>query len=161
MTQLRIGTLLGLFAGAFVLAWAAAGLMDSHGMLPAVPLLAPVALGAIAAVLLATALLLRSRIKAARERRPGARGVEPMMAARAVVLGQASALVVSVVSGVYGGLGIFLVLEYLDVSARRDQAIYAGLCVLMGVAVCAAALWLERICRLPEDDENGPLGSPA
>ena len=78
------------------------------------------------------------------------------MAARAVVFGQASALVAALVSGMYGGTGVFL-LESLDIPARRDQAIYAGFSVLAGIAVIAAAIFLERVCRLPEDDdhENG------
>lgn len=159
VTQLRIRTLLGLFAGAAALSWAGSGVWDSHGTLPAVPLLAPVVLGMIAAVLLATALTLRSRLKAIAERRPNARRVEPLMAARAVVFGQASALVSAVVAGGYGGAGLFLLQEYMDVANRRDQALYAGLAVLAGVAICAAALYLEHVCRISDDE--GPLGSPA
>jgi hypothetical protein len=53
----------------------------------------------------------------------------------------------------YGGTGAFL-LESLDVPARRDQAIYAGFSVLAGIAVIAAAFFLERVCKLPEDDDN-------
>jgi hypothetical protein len=89
-----------------------------------------------------------------------------MMAARAVVFGQASALVSAIVAGAYGGFGVFLVMERLDVPNRRDQAIFAGLAVLAGVAVIAAALFLERVCRLPDGDENGdgngrgPVRSP-
>jgi hypothetical protein len=160
VTQLRIRTLLGLFAGATGVAWAASGLWDSRDTLPAVPLLAPVVLAAIAAVLLATALTLRSRFKAIAERRANARRVEPLMAARAVVFGQASALVSAVVAGVYGGAGLFLLQEHMDVANRRDQALYAGLAVLAGAAVCAAAIYLEHVCRIAEDDE-GALGSPA
>ncbi|GAA1929857.1 DUF3180 domain-containing protein [Streptomyces sodiiphilus] len=159
MEQLRIRTLIGLFVAAFALTWAGAGLWDTWGTPPAVPLLAPVVLGAIAVVLLATALSLRSRLRAQRDRVPGARGVEPLMAARAVVLGQASALVSSVVAGMYGGFGLFLVLEYMEVANRRSQALYAGLSVLAGAAVCAVAVFLERVCRLPGDDDD-PLGSP-
>jgi hypothetical protein len=160
VTQLRIKTLLGLFAATAAIAWAGSGLWDSRGTLPAVPLLAPVVLGLIAVILLSTALTLRSRLKAIAERRAGARRVEPLMAARAVIFGQASALVSAVAAGAYGGAGLFLVQEYLDVANRRDQALYAGLAVLMGIAVCAAALYLEHICRITEDDD-GPLGSPA
>ena len=101
----------------------------------------------------ATALSLRARLKAQRERRPGAKGVDPLMAARAVVFGQASALVAALVSGMYGGTGAFL-LESLDIPARRDQAIYAGFSVLAGIAVIAAAIFLERVCKLPEDDDR-------
>jgi phosphatidylglycerophosphate synthase len=151
--QLRLGLLAGLFAGAGVLSWGAARLWDSLGTLPSVPLAAPVVLAVIAAVLLATALSIRARLRAQRERRPGAKGVEPMMAARALVFGQASALVAALVAGMYGGTGVFL-LGSLDVPPRRDQAIYAGFAVLAGIAVVAAAVFLERVCKLPEDGDD-------
>ncbi|MFJ8863020.1 DUF3180 domain-containing protein [Streptomyces sp. NPDC102451] len=153
MKQLRLGPLAGLFAGAGVLSWGAARLWDALGTLPSVPLAAPIVLAVIAVVLLATALSIRARLRAQRERRPGAKGVEPMMAARAVVFGQASALVASLVAGLYGGTGVFL-LGSLDVPPRRDQAIYAGFAVLAGIAVIAAAFFLERVCKLPEDGDD-------
>ncbi|MFF9196798.1 DUF3180 domain-containing protein [Streptomyces sp. NPDC014779] len=152
MKQLRLKVLAGLFLVAGILSWGAARLWDSLGTLPSVPLAAPIVLAAIAVVLTATALSLRARLKAQRERRPGAKGVEPLMAARAVVFGQASALVAALVAGMYGGTGVFL-LGSLDIPARRDQAIYAAASVLTGFAVIAAALFLERVCKLP-DDEN-------
>ncbi|MEU5161969.1 DUF3180 domain-containing protein [Streptomyces sp. NPDC020875] len=152
MKQLHLGVLAGIFVAAGVLSWAAARLWDSFGTLPAVPLAAPIVLAVIAAVLAATALSIRSRLKAQRERRPGAKGVEPLMAARALVFGQASALVAALVSGMYGGVGVFL-LGSLDIPARRDQAIYAGASVVAGIAVIAAALFLERVCKLPDDPE--------
>ncbi|MEU9338448.1 DUF3180 domain-containing protein [Streptomyces sp. NPDC048290] len=153
MRELRIRLLIGVFVVAGVLSWAAARLWNSVGTLPSVPLAAPIVLALIAVVLLSTALSLRARLKAQREREPGAKGVDPLMAARAVVFGQASALVAALVAGMYGGTGIFL-LELLDVPARRDQAIYAGLSVLAGIAVIAAALFLEHVCKLPDDDEH-------
>ncbi|MEU7647539.1 DUF3180 domain-containing protein [Streptomyces huasconensis] len=160
MKQLRIRTLAGLFVVAAALSWSGARLWDSVGTLPRVPLAAPIVLAVIAVVLLSTALSLRSRLRAQRERRPGAKGVEPLMAARAVVFGQASALVAALVAGMYGGVGAFL-LEFLDIPPRRDQAIYAGLSVLTGIAVIAAALFLERVCKLPEDDDEDGQAAPA
>lgn len=160
MKQLRLGVLAGLFAAAGVLSWGGARLWDSLGILPGVPLAAPIVLAVIAVVLLATALSIRSRLRAQRERRPGAKGVEPLMAARAVVFGQASALVVALVSGVYGGTGVFL-LGSLDVPARRDQAIYAGFSVLAGIAVIAAALFLEHVCKLPDDEDDNKNAAAA
>ncbi|MEU2244735.1 DUF3180 domain-containing protein [Streptomyces sp. NPDC056501] len=154
MKQLRLKVLAGLFLVAGILSWGAARLWDSVGTLPSVPIAAPIVLAVIAVVLTATALSIRSRLKAQRERRPGAKGVEPLMAARAVVFGQASALVAALVAGMYGGTGVFL-LGSLDVPARRDQALYAALAVAAGIAVIAAALFLERVCKLPEDPENG------
>lgn len=153
MKQLRLGVLAGLFAAAGVLSWGGARLWDSLATLPSVPVAAPIVLAVIAVILLATALSIRSRLRAQRERRPGAKGVEPLMAARAVVFGQASALVVSLVSGMYGGAGVFL-LGSLDIPARRDQAIYAGFAVLAGIGVVTAALFLERVCKLPEDKDD-------
>ncbi|MFB7499723.1 DUF3180 domain-containing protein [Streptomyces sp. NPDC056161] len=153
MKELRIRMLVGVFFIAGVLSWAGARLWNSVGTLPSVPLAAPIVLALIAVVLLSTALSLRARLRAQRERRPGAKGVDPLMAARAVVFGQASALVAALVAGMYGGTGVFL-LEILDIPARRDQAFYAGFCVLAGIAVIAAALFLERVCKLPEDDDD-------
>ncbi|GAA2606658.1 DUF3180 domain-containing protein [Streptomyces axinellae] len=154
MKELRIRTLAALFVVAGVLSWGGARLWDSLGTLPSVPVAAPIVLGAIAAVLLATALSLRSRLKAQRERVPGAKGVDPMMAARALLFGQASALVAALVSGMYGGTGLFLLIERSDIPARTDQALYAGLAVAGGIAVIAAAVFLERVCRLPDDDDD-------
>lgn len=154
MKQLRPGVLAGIFAVAGVLSWAGARLWNAYGTLPGVPLAAPVVLGVIAVVLLATALSLRARLKAQRERRPDAKGVEPLMAARAVVFAQASALVAALVAGMYGGVGAFLLMDALDVPARRDQAWYAGFSVLAGVAVVAAALFVEHVLKLPEDDDQ-------
>lgn len=158
MKELRIRMLATVFVVAGVLSWAGARLWNSVGTLPSVPLAAPIVLALIAVVLTATALSLRNRLKAQRERHPDARGVDPLMAARAVVFGQASALVAALVAGMYGGVGAFL-LEYLDVPARRDQAIYAGFSVVAGIAVIVAAIFLERVCKLPEDDDSDGGGA--
>ncbi|MEV6955170.1 DUF3180 domain-containing protein [Streptomyces sp. NPDC051183] len=156
MKQLRPAVLAGIFLVAGVLSWAGARMLSTYGSLPGVPLAAPIVLAVIAVVLLATALSLRSRLKAQRERRAGAKGVEPLMAARAVVFGQASALVAALVAGMYGGVGVYLLIESLDIPARRDQTWYAGFSVLAGAAVIAAALFLEHVLKLPEDDDQSP-----
>ncbi|GAB2573508.1 DUF3180 domain-containing protein [Streptomyces capparidis] len=161
MKQLRVRVLAGLALVAGILSWGAAGLWDTFGTLPGVPVAAPIVLFLIAAVLAATAYSLRARLKAQRERQPGAKGVDPLLAARSVVFGQASALVAALVAGAYGGVGAFL-LTKLEVPARRDQAVYAGLSVAAGIAVIAAALWLEHVCKLPDDtDDQGGPQSPA
>ncbi|MEV6108949.1 DUF3180 domain-containing protein [Streptomyces sp. NPDC051940] len=159
MRQMRIGVLAGLFLAAGVLAWAGARLWDTVGTLPSVPVAAPVVLGVIATVLFATALSMRARLAAQRQREQDAKGVDPLMAARAVVLGQASAYVSALVAGMYGGFGLFLVIDGLDYATRRQQAVYALLAVIAGWLVIGAALFLERVLKLP-DDENDPR-SPA
>jgi phosphatidylglycerophosphate synthase len=157
---LRIRMLAGLFAIALVIAWSAARLWDTVGTLPGVPVAAPIVLAVIAVALFATALSLRSRLRAQRERRPGAKGVDPLAAARAVVFAQASALVAALVAGMYGGACLYLIMYKLDMDPRRNQAVYSGLAFLAGVAVVAAAIFLERVCKLP-DDEDSPPGIPA
>lgn len=158
MKQLRVGVLVGIAVVAGVLAWGVARMWSAFGTLPSVPVAAPIVLAVIAAALFATAFSLRSRLRAQREREPDAKGVDPLVAARAVVFGQASALVAALVSGLYGGVGVYL-LGQLEVPPRRDQAVYAGLAVVAGVAVVVAALFLERVCKLPDDtddlDESG------
>ncbi|MFH8450853.1 DUF3180 domain-containing protein [Streptomyces fungicidicus] len=158
MKELRIRVLAGVFVVAGILSWAGARLWNSVGSLPSVPVAAPIVLALIAVVLAATALSIRARLRAQRERQPDAKGVDPLMAARAVVFGQASALVAALVAGMYGGTGVFL-LEFLDIPARRDQAIYAGFSVLAALGVIAAAIFLERVCKLPEDDDNNGQGA--
>jgi hypothetical protein len=156
---LRIRMLAGIFAIAFVIAWSASRLWDTVGTLPGVPVAAPIVLAVIAVALFATALSLRSRLRAQRERRPGAKGVDPLAAARAVVFAQASALVAALVAGMYAGACLYLIMYKLDMDPRRGQAVYAGLAFLAGIAVVAAAIFLERVCKLP-DDEDSPPGVP-
>lgn len=158
MKPIRLRLLLGIAVVAAVLAWAGAKLWDTFGTLPGVPTAAPVVLAVIAVMLLGTALSLRARLKAVRERRPEARPVDPLHAARAVVLAQACALVSALAGGAYAGFLVQL-LGQLDIPARKDQAVTAGLAVLAGAAVIAAALWLQHICRLPEDHDNPPAGA--
>ena len=160
MRELRIRMLVGVFVVAGVLSWAGARLWNAIGTLPSVPLAAPIVLAIIAVILLSTALSIRSRLKAQRERDPEAKGVDPLMAARAVVFGQASALVAALVAGMYGGTGVVL-LESLDIPARRDQAIYAGFSVVAAIGVIAAALFLERVCKLPDDEDDNKTGAAA
>ncbi|WP_419996834.1 DUF3180 domain-containing protein [Streptomyces boninensis] len=154
MKPLRIGVLAGSFIVAGVLAWAGARLWNSMGTLPSVPVAAPIVLAVIATILLATALSMRARLRAQRDREQGAKGVDPMQAARAVILGQASAYVAALVGGMYGGFGLFLVVDGLDFGARQRQSVYALLAVLAAGLVIAAAVFLERVLKLPDDEED-------
>lgn len=118
-----------------------------YGSLPPVPVLAGVSLLLLAAVEVGLAVVLRGRI----ERRPGARLLDPIMAARSVALAKASSLVGAGVTGVWAGALVYLL-------PRRDQLTAAAQDVPGAVvgAACAAllvvaALVLERTCRTPED----------
>ncbi|MFF0725503.1 DUF3180 domain-containing protein [Streptomyces sp. NPDC004134] len=152
--------LAGIFVVAGVLSWAGSRLWNSVGTLPSVPVAAPVVLALIATILTATALSIRSRLAAQRERVAHAKGVDPLMAARAVVLGQASALVSALVAGGYGGLGLFLILDGLDYGTRRSQVVYAALSVVAAALVVGAALFLERVLKLPDDEDEDDRTPP-
>jgi membrane protein DedA with SNARE-associated domain len=79
--------------------------------------------------------------------------VDPLAAARAVVLAQASTLVAALAVGVYGGMGVFFATQW-DVPARKNSAITAIFAVVAALCVIAAGLFLQHVCRLPDDDEE-------
>jgi ABC-type enterochelin transport system permease subunit len=160
-----VSHLLGIAALAAVLSVAVVRVWAAYSELPRVPVSAPITLIGLAVAVLATALALRSRLRAVRERRPDAKPVDPLVAARAVVLAKASALVGAVFVGIYLGYGAYL-LRGLDFQQERGRLIMCGLCVLAGALLVAAALFLERVCRVPpptqepDDTEDRPMLRP-
>ncbi|MFD0329931.1 DUF3180 domain-containing protein [Streptacidiphilus monticola] len=153
MKPLRAVVLAGITVAAGALSWAGSRLWNSVSTLPGVPPAAPIVLAVIAVVLLATAVSIRARLRDQRNRVPGAKE-STLSAARALVLAQASALVAALVTGVYGGMGIFLISLWDSAPARKGQSVTALFAVIAGVAVMAAGLWLQHICRLPEDPDE-------
>lgn len=134
---------------------------------PSVPLSAPVTLAVLAAAVLAVALGLRARFAAYRKarahlesglpREPNERKVkpiDPLQAARALVLAKASGLVGSVFAGIYGGYGLFL-LGRLDLGIYRSEALRCGFAFLAGAALVAAAIYLEHILKVPPEQPGG------
>jgi hypothetical protein len=158
----RPALLLGLAAATGALSYGAVDLWLTRGTPPGVPVLAPFVLLLLAVVALATGLSLRARFKAQRERRVDAKPVDPLTAARAVVFAKASALVAALIGGLYGGYGLYLWL-HLDNDARREQAARCGFSVAAAVLLVLAALFLERVCRVPDDPEQpgGRSASPS
>jgi len=154
MTPTRRRVLVAWALVAAAVGFGVAGALDSFGAPPAVPRSAPGAMLLLAAIVLAVALALRGRLRDVRERRPGARPVDPMLAARAVVLAKASALGGALVGGLYAGYAAYLVGDLVS-AARRGLAVRSALCVVGGVLLVAAGLLLERVCRIPPED-GGP-----
>ncbi|MGC0421336.1 DUF3180 domain-containing protein [Embleya sp. AB8] len=153
MKPTRPLVLLALALGAGGIAYAGIDLWDSRGTPPVVPILAPIVLLCLAAIALATAISLRSRLKAQRERRPTARPVDPLVAARAVVFAKAGSLVGALVVGLYGGYALYLS-HFLEVTERAAQAERCALSVGAGALLIGACLFLERILRVPEDPKE-------
>lgn len=89
-----------------------------------------------------------------RGRRPG---LDPLLAARTVVLATASAYTGALLTGWYGA-HVLVVLGDLGIETRRELAVSAGLAMLGTVALVVVGLLVERWCEVrgDEDDEGGP-----
>ncbi|WP_372595539.1 DUF3180 domain-containing protein [Actinotalea sp.] len=95
-----------------------------------------------------------------RGKRPG---LDPLFAARTVVLATAAGYTGALLSGWYAG-HILLVLGDLEFDGRREVAVAAAVALVATVLLAVTGLVVERWCRVPppEDDERGsPAGSPA
>jgi len=151
-----------------VLSYVVLRFWDHFGTIPAVPISAPITLTVLAVAVLAVALGLRARFAANREARlrlatgkPAdgpirrVKPIDPLQAARALVLAKASGLVGAVFGGIYGGYGLFL-LGRLDVDIYRTRAVTCGFALIAGVALILAALFLERVLRIPPEAPAAP-----
>jgi len=92
------------------------------------------------------------------QRRPGAPPVEPLAVARYAVLAKASSLA----GAMYGGYSVGLLTFFLFEPTKfaRDAVPAAAGGVLASLALIAAALWLERSCRVPDQPDRNDEGEP-
>ena len=133
-----------LAAGALMLIFA------SRGDYPPIPRwYTPVTLLLLSLVLAYTAVTTRARI----ERKSGAKPVEPLLFARFAALAKASSIGGAIIAGAYAGIVVYLVAHRELVAAGEDLPV-----AVFGFVSClvlvAAALWLERSCRIPEDSDS-------
>ncbi len=91
------------------------------------------------------------------ERRPRAGVLNPLFVARLAVLAKASSLAGAIFAGAYGGIAAWAITERarLEVADRNLPPAIGG--VVGALALVAAALILERACRVPHapEDEEG------
>jgi hypothetical protein len=117
---------------------------------PGLPVLPALTLLALAIAEFVLAQQTRARI----ERKPGRLPVEPLAVARYVVLAKASSMAGAIFAGFTIAVTIWLAIEAqrIDHAARGlpSAAVFAG----SSLALVAAALWLERACRVPEDPDD-------
>jgi len=118
-----------------------------YGALPPVPVLAGSSLLLLAGVEVGLAVVLRARIR----RRPGARMLDPIMAARSVALAKASGLGGAATAGVWSGLLVFVLGSRNDLSAAAADTPGAVVGLISAVLLVGAALFLEHNCRTPDD----------
>jgi hypothetical protein len=100
--------------------------------------------------------------KARIERRPRAGRLNPLLVARFVVLAKASSLAGAIFAGAYGGVAAWALSERDRLTAAAQNVAPALAGVVGALALVAAALLLERACRVPEppDDDESP-GKPS
>ncbi len=134
----------GLAAAA--LAWLLISSFYQH--VPPLPWLPTVTLAGLAVLEGYAALNTRARI----DRKPGRDPVDPLAVARFVVLAKASALAAAIFAGFYAGLDVWLIVERTRAAVKDIPAATAGL--VAALALVAAALWLERSCRVPERPDS-------
>jgi hypothetical protein len=96
------------------------------------------------------------------QRKPGTLPVDPLAVARYAALAKASSLVGALSAGFSAGLVAWLAMEPTEAARDDLPAAVGGL--VSAIALIAAALWLERACRVPErpdsKDEDDPDRSP-
>jgi hypothetical protein len=160
VTPTRPTTLLGLAVVAALLAYGLAAL--DYGAVPQLPGGAPVPLALVAVAELLLAKVVRDRVlrRSARPGRPPRRPMHPVQVARAAALAKASSPVGALLLGAYGGLFAWTARRASELAAARDDAVVAGLSALAAALLVGAALLLERACRVPDPPEDASrLGS--
>ncbi|WP_442933272.1 DUF3180 domain-containing protein [Micromonospora psammae] len=154
MGPTRISTLVVAALAAAALAWLLISAFY-YDVAPELPWLPVVTLAGLAVLEAYAAVNTRARI----DRKPGREPVNALLVARFVVLAKASALAGAIFTGFYAGLTGWLLLDGTTRAAAEDRpAALGGL--LASLALVAAALWLERSCRVPEKDDDEDREGP-
>jgi hypothetical protein len=145
-----------LFAVAFVAAGATYLVARVwYASLPLLPVYAPLWLVVLAVIEVAQARSVRARLAG----RPRTRPIEPIAVARTAALAKATSPVGALVLGWNLGL-LGYVLDKLDATHPAHDARIAIAGGVAALLLIAAALYLERVCRVPEPPA-GDEGQPA
>lgn len=148
MRPTRVAVLLAVAAVTAVVAWPLAR--------AAYPALSPLPwLTGATPVLLAAAELVTARMLAARLRgAPGTRPVHPIDVARLAALAKASSLAGAVLTGAYAGVALAAAGARARLAVAGEDLAAAALGAVAGAVLVAAALVLERVCRVPSDRQG-------
>lgn len=129
--------------------------LEGRGViLVAPPVLAALVMLGIAAVIARLGWNVRQFV---RGKRPG---LDPLLAARTVVLATAAAYTGAILTGWYSG-HVLVVLSRLGHPPLRDFAVEAGVCTLSAVVLAVVGLVAERWCEVPppDDDDDGGVSA--
>jgi hypothetical protein len=125
-----------------------------YGSLPELPLFAGATLGVLGVAEAIAGSALRARIR----RRAGTQPVQPLVAARAVLLAKASALAGAIMTGAWGGLLVHALPRAGEITAAGRDSVAGGVGIACALALVAGALWLEHCCRAPDDESGDERG---
>lgn len=75
--------------------------------------------------------------------------INPLVAARTAALALSASRVGSLSAGFYCGVLLTNVLN-LQLATAAQRAIFCAITVVVSIVTVIVALWLERMCRLPE-----------
>lgn len=140
---LVVALVVAVVGGVGLRAWSAGG----HE-LPALPWTAPGVMALMAIAVLVAGLPVRRWTRGARTR-----PLDPLMAARTVVLAKAAQYAGALLAGWYAAQALALV-STLDVASRRAMALRALVALLASAAVWVAGALVERFCRVDRTSDD-------
>ncbi|MEV0298090.1 DUF3180 domain-containing protein [Nocardia sp. NPDC050710] len=138
---------------AAIAAWIATRV--AYSSFPPISVFAGASLYPVAAIEVALAFVIRARVND-HEIGDGRHQLHPITAARAVALAKASLQVGSIAAGVWLGFLCWVFPQRGTLRAAAADSPGAVVGMLAGVALVAAALWLEYCCRAPDDPSDDP-----
>ncbi|MGV8875392.1 MAG: DUF3180 domain-containing protein [Rhodococcus sp. (in: high G+C Gram-positive bacteria)] len=147
----KVWDVLGLFLVACVGTWLLVRVF--YGSLPPIPVYAGASLYLVAVVEVVTAVIVRNRIAEHRVG-TGVHDLHPLTVYRALVLAKASMLVGTAFVGVCVGFMVYVLPRAATVRAASSDRVGAIVALVAGLAVVAAAVWLEQCCRTPKDRDD-------
>jgi hypothetical protein len=124
----------------------------AYGALPPFPALGGATLGVLGVAEAIAGSALRARIR----HRPGTRPVQPLVAARAVLVAKASAVAGAIMAGAWVGLLVHVLPQAGQVDAAAGDAVAGGVGLACALVLVGGALWLEHCCRTPDDPDPDP-----
>ncbi len=153
MTPTRVTMLAAVVGISGVLGLALADVVDTlwQRSLP-VPWSSVITVGACAVALAGWAFNFRRRIKF--DPLP----VDPTTAVRTAALAMAASRAGAITAGLYAGIGLWFATD-LSTPIARERVVICAAGTVASLALVAVAYWLERICRLPEPDDD-PTNQP-
>jgi len=117
------------------------------GTAPVISWFQPLVVALVAAIMAGTAFITWRQVQVQHERLDSSRAVNRL------VLGRACAFVGALLAGGYFGYAVSWL--GLDGDPLAHQVLWrAVLAAVAGAAVCGSGVWLERACRIREDDES-------